>query len=93
MWRDRSRPQPSEALSDLANCGIYMFRKEIFDYFPAPGTSKAAKPGWRAGPASPACEVRLAPANAAERNKQNAHYQCNNIGSDFESGERRWREV
>ncbi|HXS46818.1 MAG TPA: NDP-sugar synthase, partial [Solirubrobacterales bacterium] len=31
-----------EALSDLANCGIYMFRAEIFDYFPEPGTSKAA---------------------------------------------------
>ena len=40
----QEKPQPSEALSDLANCGIYMFRKEIFDYFPAPGTSKAAKP-------------------------------------------------
>jgi mannose-1-phosphate guanylyltransferase/mannose-1-phosphate guanylyltransferase/phosphomannomutase len=41
----QEKPQPSEALSDLANCGIYMFRKEIFDFFPAPGTSKAAKPG------------------------------------------------
>jgi mannose-1-phosphate guanylyltransferase len=41
----QEKPQPSEALSDLANCGIYMFRKEIFDYFPAPGTSKAAKAG------------------------------------------------
>lgn len=40
----QEKPQPSEALSDLANCGIYMFRKEIFDFFPAPGTSKAAKP-------------------------------------------------
>src|SRR3954470_7659544 len=40
----QEKPQPSEALSDLANCGIYMFRKEVFDYFPAPGTSKAAKP-------------------------------------------------
>jgi mannose-1-phosphate guanylyltransferase len=40
----QEKPDPSEALSDLANCGIYMFRKEIFDFFPAPGTSKAAKP-------------------------------------------------
>jgi mannose-1-phosphate guanylyltransferase len=41
----QEKPQPSEALSDLANCGIYMFRREIFDFFPAPGTSKAASPG------------------------------------------------
>jgi mannose-1-phosphate guanylyltransferase/mannose-1-phosphate guanylyltransferase/phosphomannomutase len=41
----QEKPDPSEALSDLANCGIYMFRKEIFDFFPAPGTSKAAKAG------------------------------------------------
>jgi mannose-1-phosphate guanylyltransferase/mannose-1-phosphate guanylyltransferase/phosphomannomutase len=41
----QEKPQPSEALSDLANCGIYMFRQEIFDFFPPPGTSKAAKPG------------------------------------------------
>jgi mannose-1-phosphate guanylyltransferase len=38
----QEKPQPAEALSDLANCGIYMFRSEIFDFFPAPGTSKAA---------------------------------------------------
>ena len=38
----QEKPDPSEALSDLANCGIYMFRSEIFDYFPAPGASKAA---------------------------------------------------
>jgi mannose-1-phosphate guanylyltransferase/mannose-1-phosphate guanylyltransferase/phosphomannomutase len=30
----QEKPQPAEALSDLANCGIYMFRREIFDYFP-----------------------------------------------------------
>jgi mannose-1-phosphate guanylyltransferase/mannose-1-phosphate guanylyltransferase/phosphomannomutase len=30
----QEKPQPAEALSDLANCGIYMFRSEIFDYFP-----------------------------------------------------------
>ncbi|MBN9623164.1 MAG: nucleotidyltransferase family protein, partial [Actinobacteria bacterium] len=41
----QEKPDPSEALSDLANCGIYMFRREIFDFFPAPGTSKAAKEG------------------------------------------------
>lgn len=41
----QEKPAPSEALSDLANCGIYMFRKEIFDFFPAPGSSKAAGPG------------------------------------------------
>ena len=41
----QEKPDPSEALSDLANCGIYMFRKEIFDFFPEPGTSKAAGEG------------------------------------------------
>jgi mannose-1-phosphate guanylyltransferase len=41
----QEKPAPAEALSDLANCGIYMFRKEIFDFFPDPGTSKAAKEG------------------------------------------------
>src|SRR5918994_4517641 len=40
----QEKPDPAEALSDLANCGIYMFRSEIFDYFPAPGASKAAGP-------------------------------------------------
>src|SRR4051795_10399204 len=38
----QEKPDPAEALSDLANCGIYMFRSEIFDYFPEPGKSKAA---------------------------------------------------
>jgi mannose-1-phosphate guanylyltransferase len=41
----QEKPDASEALSDLANCGIYMFRSEIFDFFPPPGTSKAAGPG------------------------------------------------
>jgi mannose-1-phosphate guanylyltransferase/mannose-1-phosphate guanylyltransferase/phosphomannomutase len=41
----QEKPDPAEALSDLANCGIYMFRSEIFDFFPAPGRSKAAGPG------------------------------------------------
>jgi mannose-1-phosphate guanylyltransferase/mannose-1-phosphate guanylyltransferase/phosphomannomutase len=30
----QEKPDPDEALSDLGNCGIYMFRPEIFDYFP-----------------------------------------------------------
>jgi mannose-1-phosphate guanylyltransferase len=38
----QEKPDPAEALSDLANTCIYMFRAEIFDFFPAPGTSKAA---------------------------------------------------
>jgi mannose-1-phosphate guanylyltransferase len=53
----QEKPDPSEALSDLANCGIYMFRKEIFDFFPAPGTSKAAKDGDPAGFADWAMDV------------------------------------
>jgi len=41
----QEKPDPAEALSDLANCGIYMFRSEIFDYFLAEGErSKVAKP-------------------------------------------------
>jgi mannose-1-phosphate guanylyltransferase/mannose-1-phosphate guanylyltransferase/phosphomannomutase len=40
----QEKPDPAEALSDLANCGIYMFRSEIFDYFPDPGRSMAAGP-------------------------------------------------
>jgi mannose-1-phosphate guanylyltransferase len=30
----QEKPDPAEALSDLANCGIYMFRPEIFEHFP-----------------------------------------------------------
>jgi mannose-1-phosphate guanylyltransferase/mannose-1-phosphate guanylyltransferase/phosphomannomutase len=30
----QEKPQPAEALSDLGNCGIYMFEPSIFDYFP-----------------------------------------------------------
>jgi mannose-1-phosphate guanylyltransferase len=30
----QEKPEPSEALSDLGNCGIYCFNPEIFDYFP-----------------------------------------------------------
>jgi mannose-1-phosphate guanylyltransferase len=32
----QEKPQRAEALSDLANCGIYMFSSEIFDHFPPP---------------------------------------------------------
>jgi len=30
----QEKPDPAEALSDLANCMIYMLEPEIFDYFP-----------------------------------------------------------
>ncbi|MHB8533302.1 MAG: sugar phosphate nucleotidyltransferase [Solirubrobacteraceae bacterium] len=30
----QEKPEPQEALSDLGNCGIYVFSPEIFDYFP-----------------------------------------------------------
>ena len=30
----QEKPDPEEALSDLANCGVYCFSPEIFDYFP-----------------------------------------------------------
>src|SRR5262245_10206565 len=53
----QEKPEPAEALSDLANCGIYMFRKEVFDFFPAPGTSKAAGEGDPAGFADWAMDV------------------------------------
>jgi mannose-1-phosphate guanylyltransferase len=38
----QEKPDPAEALSDLANCGIYMFRSEIFDHFPPPGHKSPA---------------------------------------------------
>jgi len=53
----QEKPDPAEALSDLANCGIYMFRSEIFDFFPAPGASKAAGSGDPAGFADWAMDV------------------------------------
>ncbi len=31
----QEKPDAAEALSDLGNCGIYLFEPEIFDYFPA----------------------------------------------------------
>jgi len=40
----QEKPDPAEALSDLANTCIYMFRPAVFDFFPDPGTSKAAGP-------------------------------------------------
>jgi mannose-1-phosphate guanylyltransferase len=30
----QEKPEPAEALSDLGNCGIYIFEPQIFDYFP-----------------------------------------------------------
>lgn len=30
----QEKPEPDEALSDLGNCGIYVFSPEIFDFFP-----------------------------------------------------------
>jgi mannose-1-phosphate guanylyltransferase len=30
----QEKPAPEEALSDLGNCGIYLFEPQIFDYFP-----------------------------------------------------------
>lgn len=30
----QEKPEPREALSDLGNCGIYIFEPRIFDYFP-----------------------------------------------------------
>jgi mannose-1-phosphate guanylyltransferase len=30
----QEKPNPAEALSDLGNCGIYVFEPGIFDYFP-----------------------------------------------------------
>ncbi|HZK15297.1 MAG TPA: NDP-sugar synthase, partial [Solirubrobacterales bacterium] len=40
----QEKPDPAEALSDLANTCIYMFRAEVFDHFPEPGTSDDAGP-------------------------------------------------
>jgi len=53
----QEKPDPAEALSDLANCGIYMFDREIFDHFPAPGASKLAAPGHPEGFADWAYDV------------------------------------
>jgi mannose-1-phosphate guanylyltransferase len=40
----QEKPDPAEALSDLANTCIYMLRSEVFEYFPEPGASMAASP-------------------------------------------------
>jgi mannose-1-phosphate guanylyltransferase len=40
----QEKPVPAEALTDLANTCIYMFRPEVFEFFPEPGTSAAAGP-------------------------------------------------
>ncbi len=32
----QEKPHPDEALSNLGNCGIYVFSPEIFEYFPDP---------------------------------------------------------
>ena len=39
----QEKPDPAEALSDLANCGIYMFRSEVFDFFPDPGDQQGGR--------------------------------------------------
>jgi NDP-sugar pyrophosphorylase family protein len=39
----QEKPDPAEALSDLANTCIYMFDSDVFAFLPEPGTSKAAK--------------------------------------------------
>ena len=62
----QEKPDPAEALSDLANCGIYMFRCEIFDYFLGDGErSKVAKPDDPPGFADWAMDVL--PGAAGER--------------------------
>ncbi|MBK5231554.1 MAG: NDP-sugar synthase [Thermoleophilia bacterium] len=53
----QEKPEPAEALSDLANCGIYMFDREIFDFFPGPGESKLSEPGQPDGFADWALDV------------------------------------
>lgn len=40
----QEKPHPEEALSDLGNCGIYMFTPEIFDHFPDPSVQAACPP-------------------------------------------------
>jgi len=53
----QEKPDPAEALSDLANTCIYMFRAEIFEHFPEPGTSRAAGPDDEPGFADWAMDV------------------------------------
>jgi mannose-1-phosphate guanylyltransferase len=53
----QEKPDPAEALSDLANTCIYMFRSDIFEFFPEPGTSRAAGPDDEPGFADWAMDV------------------------------------
>jgi NDP-sugar pyrophosphorylase family protein len=53
----QEKPDPAEALSDLANTCIYMFRSEVFEFLPEPGTSKAAGPDDEPGFADWAMDV------------------------------------
>jgi len=53
----QEKPEPEEALSDLANCGIYMFDREVFDFFPGPEQSKLWEPGHPEGFADWALDV------------------------------------
>jgi mannose-1-phosphate guanylyltransferase len=53
----QEKPDPAEALSDRANCGIYMFSSEIFEYFPPQGASKASGPDGPPGFADWAMDV------------------------------------
>jgi mannose-1-phosphate guanylyltransferase len=40
----QEKPSPDEALSDLGNCGIYIFEPRIFDYFPDPAVPAVCPP-------------------------------------------------
>ena len=40
----QEKPSPDEALSDLGNCGIYIFEPQIFDYFPDPAVPAVCPP-------------------------------------------------
>ncbi|HEY5045718.1 MAG TPA: sugar phosphate nucleotidyltransferase [Solirubrobacteraceae bacterium] len=40
----QEKPSPEEALSDLGNCGIYIFEPQIFDYFPDPAVPAVCPP-------------------------------------------------
>ncbi len=40
----QEKPAPDEALSNLGNCGIYMFDPRIFEYFPDPAVPAVCPP-------------------------------------------------
>src|SRR5439155_1144116 len=47
----QEKPEPAEALSDLGNCGIYVFEPSIFEHFPArPFVDSATAPALGTGP-------------------------------------------